>query len=107
VQISKFIINFRITQFGGFSLFVDYGHRGDRNTTSFRAYQNHQLVDPLSNPGAIDLTADVDFGYWQRILKDLCLTFGPIEQRQVLSVFLEIVFTCLIPDISSLKWEFD
>lgn len=67
-------------------MFVDYGHRGDRKTTSLRAYQNHQLVDPLSAPGAIDLTADVDFGYWQRILKGLCLTFGPIEQRHVLEI---------------------
>lgn len=71
----------RIRDFGGFSLFVDYGHKGNRQTTSLRAYQNHQLVDPLSNPGSVDLTADVDFGYWQKILSNVCLTFGPIEQR--------------------------
>lgn len=75
----------RITQFGGFGLFVDYGHRGDRSTASLRAYQNHKLVDPLSNPGAIDITADVDFGYWKRILDDICLVFGPIEQRYFLA----------------------
>ena len=71
----------RITQVGGFGLFVDYGHKGNRSTTSLRAYKNHQLVDPISNPGTVDLTADVDFGYWTRILKDICLTYGPIEQR--------------------------
>jgi len=75
----------RITEVGGFGLIVDYGHDGNRQTTSLRAYQNHQLVDPFSNPGTVDITADVDFGYWKRMLDGMCLTYGPIEQRYFLA----------------------
>ncbi|KAI6188353.1 Structural maintenance of chromosomes protein [Aphelenchoides besseyi] len=75
----------RIRSYGGFGLFIDYGHDGSRKTTSLRAYHQHQIVDPLQNPGQVDITADVDFGYLRRILSGLCLTFGPIEQRYFLA----------------------
>ncbi|UMM24317.1 hypothetical protein L5515_004601 [Caenorhabditis briggsae] len=75
----------RITTFGGFSLLVDYGHDGSRNTHSFRAYKNHEQVDPLSNPGVVDLTADVDFGYLTTLVEDRALVYGPIEQRVFLT----------------------
>ena len=45
---------------GGAGLIVDYGdehHFG----SSFRGFRQHQLVDPLSQPGDTDLTANVDF----------------------------------------------
>ncbi|CAB3402323.1 unnamed protein product [Caenorhabditis bovis] len=75
----------RITAFGGFSLLIDYGHDGSRNTHSFRAYKNHQQVHPLSDPGHIDLTADVDFGYLSRLINEQTLVFGPIIQREFLA----------------------
>ncbi|KAI6228152.1 Protein arginine methyltransferase NDUFAF7-like protein, mitochondrial [Aphelenchoides besseyi] len=75
----------RIKSYGGFGLFIDYGHNGSRMTTSLRAYHQHQIVDPLQTPGQVDVTADVDFGYLRRILSSLCLTFGPIEQRYFLA----------------------
>ncbi|KAF1761339.1 hypothetical protein GCK72_009595 [Caenorhabditis remanei] len=75
----------RITMFGGFSLLVDYGHDGTRNTHSFRAYKNHKQVDPLANPGMVDLTADVDFGYLSSLVKDRVLVYGAKEQREFLT----------------------
>lgn len=75
----------RITTFGGFSLLVDYGHDGSRNTHSFRAYKNHKQVDTLENPGLADLTADVDFGYLSTLVKDRVVIYGPNEQREFLA----------------------
>lgn len=51
-----------------------------------QAFKNHQLYDPLENPGTADLTADVDYSQIQAIAKqnDRVITFGPIEQRTFL-----------------------
>ncbi|KAI1720240.1 putative s-adenosyl-L-methionine-dependent methyltransferase domain-containing protein [Ditylenchus destructor] len=75
----------RITSHGGFFLTIDYGHDGSRLHPSLRAYKEHKLVDPLTSPGEVDITADVDFGYLRTALADKCLTFGPIEQKVFLS----------------------
>ena len=39
---------------------------------TLKAFQSHQLVDPLVSPGTADLTADVDFAYLQRMIADRC-----------------------------------
>ncbi|VDM65347.1 unnamed protein product, partial [Strongylus vulgaris] len=75
----------RIVYNGGFGLLIDYGHDGSRNKLSFRAYKKHQLVDPLSQPGFIDLTADVDFGYLKSLVVDRVAVFGPNTQREFLA----------------------
>ncbi|VDN52973.1 unnamed protein product [Dracunculus medinensis] len=69
----------RITQYGGIGLLIDYGHDGQRSTLSLRAYKNHQLVNPLKNPGKQDITADIDFGYLRSLIE---------EQTQGLREFL-------------------
>ncbi|EEB10950.1 conserved hypothetical protein [Pediculus humanus corporis] len=74
----------RLEEFGGFSLFIDYGHFGEKQDT-FRAFKNHQLVDPLTNPGLSDLTADVNFNYLTEIMKDKMFISGPIEQGKFLN----------------------
>ncbi|CAK9301607.1 unnamed protein product [Gordionus sp. m RMFG-2023] len=58
----------RLSENGGFALICDYGHLGDKSDT-FRAFKNHEIQDPLSNPGECDLTADVDFEFCLRILR--------------------------------------
>ncbi|XP_017012694.2 protein arginine methyltransferase NDUFAF7 homolog, mitochondrial [Drosophila takahashii] len=50
----------RIERDGGIALIMDYGHFGEK-TDTFRAFKQHQLHDPLLEPGSADLTADVDF----------------------------------------------
>lgn len=70
-----------ITKYGGFALFIDYGHDGSRRDLSLRAYHKHQQVNPLEHPGKYDLTADVNFEYLKNIITNEALTFGPTEQR--------------------------
>ena len=56
--------------------------RSSRDT--FRAFKDHEPWPPLSEPGAADLTADVDFGYLKEKLADKALLFGSIDQRHFL-----------------------
>lgn len=56
--------------------------KSDRDT--FRAFKNHQSWPPLQDPGEADLTADVDFGYLKRNIKDKATVFGPIDQKTFL-----------------------
>ncbi|KAK7104723.1 protein arginine methyltransferase NDUFAF7, mitochondrial-like [Littorina saxatilis] len=72
----------RIQQQGGFGLFIDYGHTGQKGDT-FRAFKQHELHDPLVEPGAADLTADVDFAYLKQCVEGVS-TFGPITQQEFL-----------------------
>ncbi|ETN68709.1 hypothetical protein NECAME_15679 [Necator americanus] len=44
-------------------------------------------VNPLSRPGAIDLTADVNFGYLKSLIDDRVAVFGPTTQRIIRSRF--------------------
>ncbi|CAF1665886.1 unnamed protein product [Rotaria magnacalcarata] len=70
---------------GGSALIGDYGHWGEKEDT-FRGFCKHEVVDALSDPGNIDITADVDF-------EELALSgsqisnvhfYGPISQRNFL-----------------------
>lgn len=56
--------------------------KSDRDT--FRAFKNHESWPPLRDPGDADLTADVDFGYLKRHLRDQATIFGPVTQRNFL-----------------------
>lgn len=47
------------------AIVVDYGGLGPAKDV--RAFQGHDFADPLSEPGTVDLTADVDFGELERI----------------------------------------
>ncbi|XP_053675293.1 protein arginine methyltransferase NDUFAF7 homolog, mitochondrial [Anopheles nili] len=76
----------RFEKHGGFGLIIDYGHEGDK-TDTLRSFKNHQLHDPLQDPGSADLTADVDFGFLKHFLEqdETAITLGPVPQ----GVFLE------------------
>lgn len=54
------------------------------NRDTFRAFKNHEPWPPLKDPGEADLTADVDFGYLKRHLKDNAVVFGPVDQKSFL-----------------------
>lgn len=45
----------------GAALILDYGTSSVIPTNSLRGIKNHQLVHPFSDPGLVDLSADVDF----------------------------------------------
>ncbi len=57
----------RIAGNGGAALIVDYGSWGGLGD-SFQAVAAHRKVDPLATPGAVDLTAHVDFAALARAI---------------------------------------
>ncbi|CAF0759217.1 unnamed protein product [Rotaria sordida] len=85
---------------GGSALIGDYGHWGEKEDT-FRGFRKHEVVDALSDPGNIDITADVDF-------EELALSgtqisnvqfYGPISQRNFLyNLGIDIRATTLARD---------
>ena len=46
---------------GGAGLFIDYGYDAPAYGDTFQAMRHHAYADPLTNPGAHDLTAHVNF----------------------------------------------
>ncbi|XP_041969904.1 protein arginine methyltransferase NDUFAF7 homolog, mitochondrial [Aricia agestis] len=80
---------YRVDQDGGLALIADYGHNGEKGDT-FRAFQKHQVVDALVNPGESDLTADVDFSQLRIAAsmtpgeENYALVTGPVKQMEFL-----------------------
>lgn len=54
------------------------------NVFLVQAFSGHQQVNPLHNPGTVDLTADVDFCRLKNIAGTDILSFGPIIQNKFL-----------------------
>jgi SAM-dependent MidA family methyltransferase len=70
----------------GRALIIDYGPEDRSPGDTLRAYQRGQQVDPLADPGACDLTADVDFPRLRRIALSEGLTVhGPMRQGYFLT----------------------
>ncbi|CAF0890222.1 unnamed protein product [Rotaria sp. Silwood1] len=74
-----------LMKYGGSALIGDYGHWGEKGDT-FRAFRKDELVDPLSDPGNIDITSDVDFE--ELSMRGMQVPnvqfFGPISQGNFL-----------------------
>ncbi|GAA5839478.1 hypothetical protein JCM11251_002736 [Rhodosporidiobolus azoricus] len=68
----------------GAGLVVDYGD-AKAFGRSWRGFRKHQVVDPLSEPGHTDLTANVDFSYLAEAMSDFATTHGPIPQSRFLT----------------------
>ncbi|XP_063832068.1 protein arginine methyltransferase NDUFAF7 homolog, mitochondrial [Ostrinia nubilalis] len=79
----------RVDECGGIALIADYGHEGEKGDT-FRAFHKHKVVDPLENPGASDLTADVDFMQLRIAAAktpsddNYAIVMGPVQQNDFL-----------------------
>lgn len=66
---------------GGAALFFDYGPDHGAPSDSLRAYKAGKQIDPLSEPGLSDLTADVDFSSLRESgLENGLNVYGPIPQ---------------------------
>lgn len=50
-----------------------------------QAFSGHQQVNPLHNPGSVDLTADVDFNRLKNVAGSDIIAFGPITQNTFLN----------------------
>lgn len=70
----------------GRALFIDYGPTDHAPGDTLRAFRGGVQVDPLAEPGACDLTADVDFGRLARLAQLGGLgVFGPVTQADFLT----------------------
>jgi SAM-dependent MidA family methyltransferase len=64
----------------GRALFIDYGSEDPPNNT-LRSYKDGKQLHPLAEPGASDLTADVDFGHLKKLAQEAKLAVhGPTPQ---------------------------
>ena len=70
----------------GRALLIDYGPDDHSPTDTLRAYRAGEQVSPLSEPGATDLTADVDFQRLHALFDQQGVAFhGPITQQAFLN----------------------
>lgn len=69
----------------GRALLIDYGPTSGPPADTLRSYSKGQQIDPLAEPGASDLTCDVDFARIARLARRQGLQLnGPISQSQFL-----------------------
>jgi SAM-dependent MidA family methyltransferase len=67
------------------ALFIDYGHARSGIGDTLQAVRRHRYADPLSDPGAADLTAHVDFAALKQEAEALGLRpYGPMPQGEFL-----------------------
>ncbi|MBY9067365.1 SAM-dependent methyltransferase [Hyphomonas sp. WL0036] len=67
------------------ALFIDYGPADRAPGDTLRAFRKGQQVSPLAEPGANDLTVDVDFGRFARLAASASLdAHGPAPQGMFL-----------------------
>jgi NADH dehydrogenase [ubiquinone] 1 alpha subcomplex assembly factor 7 len=70
----------------GAALFIDYGSVSGPGRATLRAYRGHRQVPPLAQPGAADLTADVDFGaFLEAARQEGARCYGPVTQGRFLA----------------------
>lgn len=75
----------RIFQQNGAALAVDYGYSHTGFGETLQAVKAHQFVDPLAEPGAVDLTAHVDFAALSRAARSgSAEVHGPVSQSEFL-----------------------
>jgi len=75
----------RVVHSHGAALLVDYGHVESAVGDTFQAVRRQAFTNPLRAPGAVDLTAHVDFQALANAAESLgARVHGPIEQAQFL-----------------------
>jgi NADH dehydrogenase [ubiquinone] 1 alpha subcomplex assembly factor 7 len=74
-----------IAQTGGAALFIDYGYKGTGFGETLQAVGNNQYKPVLDAPGAVDLSAHVDFAAMARAAAaGGAKTYGPVGQGEFL-----------------------
>jgi SAM-dependent MidA family methyltransferase len=78
-------IGHAITRHGGGAIIVDYGYGSPGFGETLQAVASHQFADVLTNPGASDLSAHVDFhALCAAAARGGATAFGPVEQGEFL-----------------------
>jgi SAM-dependent MidA family methyltransferase len=71
----------RVARNGGAALMLDYGHVDSALGETLQAVGRHAFADPLTTPGALDLTAHVDFAALARTAERAgARVHGPVTQ---------------------------
>jgi len=75
----------RLARAGGAALVIDYGHGLSAVGETLQAVSGHAYADPLAVPGAVDLTAHVDFQALAQAVESMgARTHGPRAQGDFL-----------------------
>ncbi len=67
---------------GGSALVIDYGGDGSSGGDTLRGFWRHTQVHPLSKPGEVDVTADVDFGALREAVNRRVSLSASLERKQ-------------------------
>jgi NADH dehydrogenase [ubiquinone] 1 alpha subcomplex assembly factor 7 len=71
----------RVARSNGAALVIDYGHTESAAGDTLQAVGAHAYADPLSAPGAVDLTAHVDFQALAQAAESMgARAHGPVDQ---------------------------
>ena len=82
---AAFDLGRRLADEGGAALVIDYGHAKSAVGDTLQAVGQHSYADPLTAPGAVDLTAHVDFEQMIRATEAMgAKGHEPIEQGEFL-----------------------
>lgn len=74
----------RLIHYGGTALLADYGHK-DIKYFTLRGFKDHKECHILSQPGKMDITADVNFKMIEDVVHSQgCSSHGPITQNEFL-----------------------
>jgi NADH dehydrogenase [ubiquinone] 1 alpha subcomplex assembly factor 7 len=75
----------RVVHSTGAALVIDYGHIESAVGDTLQAVGAHSFVNPLATPGAVDLTAHVDFQALAQAAESMgARVHGPVEQAEFL-----------------------
>ena len=75
----------RIAAQGGGALAIDYGYEGPALGDTLQAVRGHSFANPFDTPGAVDLSAHVDFTTLAAAAQAAgAVAWGPITQRDLL-----------------------
>lgn len=88
----------RIAKFGGAALFIDYGE-DETQADTLRGLKAHSMVDVRSEPGLVDLSADVDFSALRMVAEKVpgVRVHGPVPQGHFLSALgIEVRLNALL-----------
>jgi SAM-dependent MidA family methyltransferase len=75
----------RVARTPGAALVIDYGHIESATGDTLQAVGQHTFANPLEAPGAVDLTAHVDFQALAQAAESMgARVFGPLDQAAFL-----------------------
>lgn len=100
-------ISNKIKSHGGIAIIIDYSLNTNDHYGSLQAVKKHKYINPLDNPGFIDLSARVNFDILKKTaLQNNMNVYGPIRQNKFLkNLGIDMRFKQLIKNNPNIKKE--